>query len=55
MEAYITSDVPDVKTALEGARDIVAEGSRRNADLLGKLRAHMRGAALLKARVVDGK
>ncbi|WP_283195240.1 Tex family protein [Rhizobium sp. AN80A] len=54
-EAYITSDVPDVKTALEGARDIVAEGIAENADLLGKLRAHMRGAALLKARVVDGK
>lgn len=54
-EAYITSDVPDVKTALEGARDIVAEGIAENADLLGKLRAHMRGAALLKAKVVDGK
>lgn len=54
-EAYVTSDVPDVKTALEGARDIVAEGIAENADLLGKLRAHMRGAALLKAKVVDGK
>src|SRR3954470_2803155 len=54
-EASITADVPDVKTALEGARDIVAEGFAENADLLGKLRAHMRGAALLKARVVDGK
>jgi len=54
-EAYITADVPDVKTALEGARDIVAEGIAENADLLGKLRAHMRGAALLKAKVVDGK
>ncbi|MDM9626603.1 Tex family protein [Rhizobium sp. S152] len=53
--AYITADVPDVKTALEGARDIVAEGIAENADLLGKLRAHMRGAALLKAKVVDGK
>jgi protein Tex len=54
-EAYITADVPDVKTALEGARDIVAEGFAENADLLGKLRAHLRGAALLKAKVVDGK
>jgi uncharacterized protein len=54
-EAYITADVPDIKTALEGARDIVAEGIAENADLLGRLRAHMRGAALLKARVVDGK
>jgi len=54
-EAYITADVPDVKTALEGARDIVAEGFAENADLLGKLRAHMRNAALLKAKVVEGK
>lgn len=54
-EAYITADVPDVKTALEGARDIVAEGFAENADLLGRLRAHMRNAALLKAKVVDGK
>jgi uncharacterized protein len=54
-EGYITADVPDVKTALEGARDIVAEGIAENADLLGRLRAHMRSAALLKARVVDGK
>ncbi|MBB3394131.1 MULTISPECIES: Tex family protein [unclassified Rhizobium] len=54
-EGYITADVPDVKTALEGARDIVAEGIAENADLLGKLRAHMRSAALLKAKVVDGK
>lgn len=54
-EAYITADVSDVKTALEGARDIVAEGFAENADLLGKLRAHMRNAALLKAKVVDGK
>jgi len=54
-EGYITADVPDVKTALEGARDIVAEGIAENADLLGRLRAHMRSAALLKAKVVDGK
>ncbi|KQV68199.1 Tex family protein [Rhizobium sp. Root1220] len=54
-EAYITADVPDVKTALEGARDIVAEGFAESADLLGRLRAHMRSAALLKAKVVDGK
>jgi uncharacterized protein len=54
-EGYITAEVPDVKTALEGARDIIAEGFAENAGLLGKLRAHMRQSALLKARVVDGK
>jgi protein Tex len=54
-ETYITTDVPDVKTALEGARDIVAEGISENADLLGKLRNYMKDKAMLRARVVDGK
>jgi uncharacterized protein len=54
-EAYIKDEVADVKTALEGARDIVAETFSENADLLGKLRQHMRNGATLKAKVVDGK
>ncbi|CDZ44724.1 Tex family protein [Neorhizobium galegae] len=54
-EAYIKDDVADVKVALEGARDIVAETISENADLLGRLRQHMRAGATLKARVVDGK
>jgi protein Tex len=54
-ETYVTADVPDVKTALEGARDIVAEGISENADLLGKLRNYMKDKAMLRARVVDGK
>ncbi|WP_037084367.1 Tex family protein [Neorhizobium vignae] len=54
-EAYIKDEVADVKTALEGARDIVAETLSENADLLGKLRQHMRNGATLKAKVVDGK
>ncbi|KQS96548.1 MULTISPECIES: Tex family protein [unclassified Rhizobium] len=53
--AFITADVPDVKTALDGARDIIAEGISENADLLGRLRAHMRQAAFLRSKVVDGK
>ncbi|WP_426123366.1 Tex family protein [Pararhizobium sp. PWRC1-1] len=53
--AYITADVPDVKTALDGARDIIAEGISENADLLGRLRAHMRQVALIRSKVVDGK
>ncbi len=44
-----------MKAALEGARDIVAEGIGENADLLGRLRAHMREVAMLRSRVVDGK
>ncbi|WP_105434629.1 Tex family protein [Neorhizobium tomejilense] len=54
-QAYVKDEVADVKGALEGARDIVAETISENADLLGRLRQHMRAGATLKARVVDGK
>ncbi len=54
-EGFVTADVPDVKTALEGARDIIAEGIAENAELLGKLRNYMKTNATLKAVVVDGK
>jgi len=54
-EAYVTDEVPDVKVALEGARDIVAEQFSENADLLGRLRAYMKERAVLRARVLDGK
>ncbi len=54
-EAYITADVPDVKTALEGARDIVAEGMTENADLLRRLRTYLKDKAFLYSKVVDGK
>ncbi|WP_105381649.1 Tex family protein [Neorhizobium alkalisoli] len=54
-EAYVAGEVPDLKTALDGARDIVAETISENADLLGKLRQHMRNGATLRAKVVDGK
>jgi uncharacterized protein len=52
---YVTGEIADVKAALEGARDILAEGLATDAGLLGKLRAHMRVHALLRARVEDGK
>ena len=54
-QAFITDAVPDVKSALEGARDIVAEGLAENADLLGRLRGHMKQVAKLTAKVVEGK
>ncbi|KQY19711.1 Tex family protein [Rhizobium sp. Root482] len=53
--AFITAEVPDIKTALDGARDIIAESVAENADLLGRLRAHMRQSAFLRSRVVEGK
>ncbi len=52
---YITEAVPDVKTALNGARDIVAEGLTENAALLGDLRAHLQKTAVLTSRVIDGQ
>ena len=53
--AYLNAEVPDVKTALEGARDIVAEGLAEDATLLGKLRNHMKSVGRLAATVVAGK
>lgn len=53
--AFVTGEVADVKAALEGARDIIVEGLTENADLLGRLRAHMREKAVLRARVNEGK
>ncbi len=53
--AYVTEAVADVKTALEGARDIIAEGLAENADLLARLRAHMRAHARVAARVIEGQ
>ncbi|MDG3575017.1 Tex family protein [Rhizobium sp. YJ-22] len=54
-ETYLSADVADVKTALEGARDIIAEGMTENADLLGRLRNYMKDRAFLRAKVIDGK
>jgi uncharacterized protein len=47
--------VPDVKTALDGARDILAEEFSEMAPLLGKLREFLWSQGLFTAKVVDGK
>ncbi len=54
-EAYVKGEIADVKAALEGARDIVAETMTENADLLKRLRDYMRQNAMLRGKVVDGK
>ncbi|TMV82610.1 RNA-binding transcriptional accessory protein [Thioclava sp. BHET1] len=54
-QAYLTEAVADTKAALDGARDILTEGLSENADLLGRLREHMKAQATLTARVVEGK
>lgn len=53
--AYLTDEVADVKAALEGARDIIAERISENAELVGRLRAYMKERAVLRSRVVEGK
>jgi uncharacterized protein len=53
--AYLKDDVPDVRAALEGARDILMEGFAENAELLGRLRDYMRKNAVLRSRVSEGK
>jgi uncharacterized protein len=47
--------VPDVKTALDGARDILAEEFSEVAPLLAKLREFLWSQGLFTAKVVDGK
>ncbi|MGQ0564818.1 MAG: Tex family protein [Gemmobacter sp.] len=53
--AFVTGNVADAKAALEGARDIIAEGLAEDAGLLGRLRGHMKSVARLSARGVAGK
>jgi uncharacterized protein len=53
--AFLSADVADVKTALEGARDILAEAFAENADLVGALRNYLKRKAMLRARVIEGK
>jgi uncharacterized protein len=54
-KGYVTEAVPDVKSALEGVRDIVAEGLSEDAGLLGRLRSHMKQVGRLHAKGVAGK
>jgi len=52
---FLSDGFPDAKAAVEGARDILAEGLSEDASLLGRLRDHMRKAGKLAAKVVPGK
>lgn len=53
--SYISADVPDTKTALNGARDILTETLSENADLLARLRDHMRTNGVLVSKVIEGQ
>ncbi|WP_271899121.1 Tex family protein [Candidatus Phyllobacterium onerii] len=54
-KSFLNDDVPDVKAALDGARDILVETFSENAELVGRLRKYMQDRAVLRAKVVDGK
>jgi len=54
-QGFLNAEVADTKTALEGARDIIAEGLSENAALLGRLRNHMKSVGRLAATAVAGK
>ena len=53
--AYLTEAVPEVKAALDGARDILAEGLAEDAALLGGLRGFLQKEAILSATLVAGQ
>ena len=53
--AFLNEKVADVKEALNGAREILAERFATNADTVGKLRPRVKAAAKIRARVIEGK
>jgi uncharacterized protein len=52
---FVTEAVPDTKAALDGARDIIAEGLAEQADLKTRLRDHMRAQSRIAAKLIEGK
>ena len=54
---YLDADkgVPDIKSALDGARQILMEKFAEDAELLGELREYLWSEAALGSKVVDGK
>ncbi|MGT2505101.1 Tex family protein [Cupriavidus basilensis] len=47
--------VPDVKAALDGARDILSEQFGETAELLGKVREHLWNNGMVSSSVMEGK
>jgi len=54
-KSYISKDVPDVKAALDGSRQILMEQFAEDADLLQKLREYLWLNGFIESRVVEGK
>jgi protein Tex len=47
--------VPDVKAALDGARQILMEQFAEDAELIGQLRAHVQAQGVVVSKVAEGK
>ncbi|MFC3338616.1 Tex family protein [Paracandidimonas soli] len=56
-QGYLNPEVSinDVKTALDGARDILAERYAEDAEVLADLREYLNRSGMLYSKVVDGK
>ena len=56
-ESYLNPEhkIDDIKAALDGARDILAERFSENADLLAYMRDYLNKYAYLYAKVIEGK
>lgn len=56
-EKYLNADAgfPDVKTVLDGARQILMEKFAEDAELLSQLRAYLTDHGMVKSTVIDGK
>jgi len=53
--AFLGEEIPDVKAALDGARDILAEQFAELPELVGQVRKYLMTNAGVRARVVSGK
>ena len=52
---YINNEVPDIETALAGARDIIAEWINENAEARNKIRQLFEREAIITSKVVEKK
>jgi uncharacterized protein len=52
---YVNQQVADIKTALDGARDILAEEFSENASVLGKLRDKLKFEGVLRSKLAADK
>jgi len=54
-EKYLNDEVPDIETALAGARDIIAEWINENTDARNKIRQLFEHDAIISSKVIEKK